>query len=66
MLLISASTRRWTTRQDFGSFMDLLDNTKKVTDVDVNDYDAIYITGGNSTIFDFRQSKDLESLTVNF
>ena len=46
--------------------MDFLDNTKKVTDVDVNDYDAIYITGGNSTIFDFRQSKDLESLTVNF
>jgi putative intracellular protease/amidase len=38
-------------------FMDLLEDTKKVADINVEDYDAIYLTGGHGTMFDFRQSK---------
>jgi putative intracellular protease/amidase len=56
------SDKRYRSRQ----FMDLLDNTKKVSDVNVNDYDAIYLTGGHGTMFDFRQNKDLESLMAKF
>lgn len=38
-------------------FMDLLEDTKKVADINVKDYDAIYLTGGHGTMFDFRQSR---------
>ena len=37
--------------------MDLLEDTKKVADINVEDYDAIYLTGGHGTMFDFRQSR---------
>jgi putative intracellular protease/amidase len=47
-------------------YMDLLENTKKVADVNVEDYDAIYLTGGHGTMFDFRQSKALETLMARF
>ena len=47
-------------------YMDLLENTKKVDDVNVEDYDAIYLTGGHGTMFDFRQSKALETLMARF
>lgn len=47
-------------------FMNLLENTIKVADVDVADYDAIYLTGGHGVMFDFRQSADLESLIARF
>jgi putative intracellular protease/amidase len=46
-------------------FMDLLDNTKKATDVDVEDYDAIYFTGGHGVMFDF-QGDALGVLTARF
>lgn len=46
-------------------FMDLLENTKKVGDVDVEEYDAIYFTGGHGVMFDFR-SDDLGALTAKF
>lgn len=38
-------------------YMDLLENTKKIANINVEDYDAIYLTGGHGTMFDFRQSK---------
>jgi putative intracellular protease/amidase len=54
--------KRYRNRQ----FMDLLQDTKKVADVNVEDYDAIYLTGGHGTMFDFRQSDDLEALMAKF
>ncbi len=34
-------------------FMDMLEDTKKIAGVDVEDYDAIYLTGGHGVMFDF-------------
>jgi putative intracellular protease/amidase len=47
-------------------FMDLLQNTKKIADMNIQDYDAIYLTGGHGTMFDFRQSEDLGALISKF
>ena len=47
-------------------YMDLLENTKKVANVNVEDYDARYLTGGHETMFDFHQSKALETLMARF
>lgn len=46
-------------------FMDLLKNTKKAGDVDVEEYDAIYFTGGHGVMFDFR-ADDLGAVTAKF
>ncbi|GHG03284.1 MULTISPECIES: type 1 glutamine amidotransferase domain-containing protein [Amycolatopsis] len=46
-------------------FMDLLKNTKKAGEVNVDDYDAIYFTGGHGVMFDFRD-KALAELTARF
>lgn len=48
------------------AYMDLLDNTKKVSDVRLEDYDAIYLTGGHGTMFDFPESKALGELMAKF
>ncbi|MCX5315310.1 hypothetical protein [Streptomyces sp. NBC_00154] len=42
-------------------FMDLLEDTKKISEVNVEDYDAIYLTGGHGVMFDFPQSQDLKA-----
>lgn len=47
-------------------FMNLLEDTKEVADVNIEDYDAIYLTGGHGVMFDFPQSDDLESLIARF
>ncbi|MBJ8339894.1 type 1 glutamine amidotransferase domain-containing protein [Antrihabitans sp. YC3-6] len=46
-------------------FMDLLVDTRKATDLDPDDYDAIYFTGGHGVMWDFR-SDDLGALTAKF
>ncbi|MEU3650097.1 type 1 glutamine amidotransferase domain-containing protein [Lentzea sp. NPDC034063] len=46
-------------------FMDLLKNTEKASEADVEDYDAIYFTGGHGVMFDFR-ADDLGVLTAKF
>ncbi|WET76921.1 type 1 glutamine amidotransferase domain-containing protein [Amycolatopsis sp. QT-25] len=46
-------------------FMDLLKNTEKAGDVNVEDHDAIYFTGGHGVMFDFRD-KELAALTARF
>ena len=46
-------------------FMNLLDQSKKIADVDVDDYDAIYFTGGHGVMFDFR-GDELGALTAKF
>jgi putative intracellular protease/amidase len=47
-------------------FMDLLKNTKKVADMNTQDYAAIYLTGGHGRMFDFRQSDKLGALISKF
>jgi putative intracellular protease/amidase len=46
-------------------FMNLLENTKKASDLDVENYDAIFFTGGHGVMFDFR-GEDLGKLTAKF
>ncbi|WP_040834415.1 type 1 glutamine amidotransferase domain-containing protein [Nocardia brevicatena] len=53
--------RRYADRE----FMDLLEDTTKVGDVDVQDYDAIYLTGGHGVMFDFKDPH-LAALTAKF
>lgn len=48
------------------AFMDLLNNTLKVSDVDPAAYDAIYMTGGHGVMFDFPTSTSLAELTAKF
>ena len=53
-------------RYEDRKYMDLLENTKKLSDVKVDDYDAIYLTGGHGTMFDFPTSKPLQDLIAKF
>lgn len=46
-------------------FMNLLEHTAKAGDLNVEDYDAIYFTGGHGVMFDFRDP-DLAALTAKF
>lgn len=39
-----------------------LENSLKCSDVDPFEYDAIYLSGGHGTMFDFRQSESLQTL----
>lgn len=48
------------------SFNKMLENTKKITDVDVNNYDAIFLVGGQGPMYTFRENKALEQLFVSF
>lgn len=47
-------------------FMNLLENTTSVAEIDVDDYDAIYLTGGHGVMFDFSQSDRLAALIGEF
>lgn len=47
-------------------FKAMLENTKKLTQVDVKDYDAVFLVGGQGPMYTFRGNKDLEQLFVNF
>ena len=51
-------------RYEDRAFMNLLDNTPKVSDVDPAAYDAIYMTGGHGVMFDFPNSAPLAELTA--
>ncbi|WP_199195905.1 type 1 glutamine amidotransferase domain-containing protein [Nocardia sp. MDA0666] len=46
-------------------FMDLLDRTRSIGEIEVEDYDAIYFTGGHGVMFDFA-GDDLGALTAAF
>jgi putative intracellular protease/amidase len=48
------------------AFMDLLKDTEKVSDVQSEDYDAIYLTSGHGVMFDFTESKDLAEFIAKF
>lgn len=47
-------------------FKDLLSNTKKVTSVTHDTYDAIFLVGGQGPMYTFKDNKDLEKLFVSF
>lgn len=48
------------------SFNEMLSNTKKVTEVNAKDYDAIFLVGGQGPMYTFKANKDLENLFASF
>lgn len=47
-------------------FTAMLENTKKLTEVDARNYDAIFLVGGQGPMYTFRGNKDLEKLFLSF
>ncbi len=47
-------------------FKNMLENTKKLTDVRHNDYVAIFLVGGQGPMYTFKGNQDLEKLFVSF
>ena len=47
-------------------FNEMLANTKKLTEVDSDDYDAIFLVGGQGPMYTFRGNDHLETLFVSF
>ncbi|MFB2897056.1 type 1 glutamine amidotransferase domain-containing protein [Aerosakkonemataceae cyanobacterium BLCC-F50] len=47
-------------------FMELLENTPAIADLDLNTFDAIVVCGGQSPMFTFRQDHDLIEMFANF
>lgn len=47
-------------------FNKMLENTKSITEINLNDYDAIFLVGGQGPMYTFRGNKDLESLFAKF
>lgn len=47
-------------------FNNMLTNTKKLTDVDPKNYDAIFLVGGQGPMYTYRNNKALENLFVRF
>ncbi len=47
-------------------FMDMLAQTKKFTEADPKNYDAIFLVGGQGPMYTFRGNKELEKLFVSF
>lgn len=47
-------------------FNDVLANTLKMTEVKPDDYDAIFLVGGQAPMYTFRGNYDLEKLFANF
>ncbi|WP_373496930.1 type 1 glutamine amidotransferase domain-containing protein [Aquiflexum sp.] len=47
-------------------FNTMLENTKKLTEVNPSDFAAIFLVGGQGPMFTFRGNKDLEKLFVAF
>jgi putative intracellular protease/amidase len=48
------------------SFIDMLAQTRKLTEVQPADYDAIFLVGGQGPMYTFRGNKELEKLFVGF
>jgi putative intracellular protease/amidase len=47
-------------------FMQLLENTAVIADLDISNFDAIVVCGGQSPMFTFRQNQTLVQLFANF
>lgn len=48
------------------TFSALLTNTKSIIEVNPNDYDGIFLVGGQGPMYTFRNNRDLEKLFVAF
>jgi putative intracellular protease/amidase len=48
------------------SFMNLLENTKKVSDFSSGDFDAIVVVSGQGPMFTFKQETDLQNKFLEF
>ncbi|GAB4152967.1 MAG: type 1 glutamine amidotransferase domain-containing protein [Ignavibacteriales bacterium] len=48
------------------SFNNMINNTKKFTEVNPADFDAIFLVGGQGPMYTFRNNKELEKLFVTF
>jgi putative intracellular protease/amidase len=51
---------------DNESFMSKLKNSKSIEDINVEDFDAIYLTGGHGTMYDFVGNETLNNLIKDF
>ncbi|NKI32258.1 type 1 glutamine amidotransferase domain-containing protein [Croceivirga thetidis] len=47
-------------------FNEILENTKKLSDVNALEYDAIFLVGGQGPMYTFRGNNDLEKLFTDF
>ncbi len=47
-------------------FQEFLGSTQKLSEVDFNDYDAVFLVGGQGPMYTFRGNKDLEKLFADF
>ena len=47
-------------------FNEVLENTKKLSEVNAHEYDAIFLVGGQGPMYTFRGNHDLEKLFANF
>lgn len=48
------------------SFNEMLSDTPKLTDVNPDDYDAIFLVGGQGPMYTYRENPDLEKLFIAF
>lgn len=48
------------------SFIDLLSDTKRISDLNASEYDAIFLVGGQGPMYTFRGNKELEKLFLSF
>ncbi|GAB5563083.1 MAG: type 1 glutamine amidotransferase domain-containing protein [Winogradskyella sp.] len=47
-------------------FNAMLENTKRLSEVNTNDYDAIFLVGGQAPMYTFRNNEALQQLFANF
>lgn len=52
-------------RKNDPAFMQLLETTKKPSEINWQDYDAIYYTGGHGVMWDFLDNAELQNITKN-
>lgn len=62
-LIANASVKA---RQNCPVFMEKLYTTLKPSEINWQDYDAIYYTGGHGVMFDFPNNLELQEITKNF
>lgn len=55
-----------TNRYKDHSFSQILRETKSLAEVNIDDYEAIYLTGGHGVMFDYPENKKLASLIAEF
>ncbi|MBW4837254.1 MAG: type 1 glutamine amidotransferase domain-containing protein [Staphylococcaceae bacterium] len=50
----------------YTSFTSHLNHTPSIEDIDVDEYEAIYLPGGHGTVFDFANNEKLANILVHF